>query len=80
MTGDELDRKVKEMLGAYSGKSEVEDDANLQIALGMDSLDTADFIVELEREFDVLVPDEDWMSWTTVDDILKTMRRVKECR
>ena len=39
--------------------SEVTPDANFVNDLGADSLDTVELIMELEREFDIEIPDDD---------------------
>lgn len=38
--------------------------------LGLDSLDTVDLIMQLEKEFGIRVPDEDYAKLTTVQGVL----------
>lgn len=64
----EIKQKVKEIIVHKLGVNieEVTDDANFIDDLGADSLDTVELIMELEKEFDVSIPDEDAETIATV--------------
>ena len=49
-------------------ESEVTDTASFQQDLGADSLDTVELIMELEKEFDIQIPDDKAEKITTVGD------------
>jgi len=55
---------VAQKLGV--GKEEVSPDSNFIDDLGADSLDTVELIMELEKEFDISIPDEDAEQIATV--------------
>ncbi|MEL6718462.1 MAG: acyl carrier protein [Bacteroidota bacterium] len=55
---------VAQKLGV--GKDEVSSDSNFIDDLGADSLDTVELIMELEKEFDISIPDEDAEQIATV--------------
>tara|TARA_B100000900_G_scaffold165117_1_gene140151 strand:+ start:124 stop:342 length:219 start_codon:yes stop_codon:yes gene_type:complete len=50
-------------------ESEVTDDKKIVEDLGGDSLNTVEIVMELEREFDIEIPDEDTDSLITVGDL-----------
>jgi len=60
MERNEIEKKVNDMLNDLLGVdySEIKDDAVLETDLGADSLDAVEIVMELEREFDISVPDE----------------------
>ena len=51
-------------------ESEVSKEANFTVDLGADSLDTVELIMELEKEFDVSIPDEQAENIATVQDAI----------
>ncbi|MEM8526191.1 MAG: acyl carrier protein [Bacteroidota bacterium] len=55
---------VAQKLGV--GKDEVSPESNFIDDLGADSLDTVELIMELEKEFDISIPDEDAEQIATV--------------
>ncbi len=50
---------------------EVTLEANFANDLGADSLDTVELIMELEKEFNITIPDQDAQKISTVGDVLK---------
>lgn len=62
------DEMVVEILGDISGATEITPETTLE-SLGLDSLDVAEFHMELEEEFEILVEDEAWQQCKTVKDI-----------
>lgn len=53
------------------GESAVSDDAHFIKDLGFDSLDTVDLMMQLEQEFNILIPDEDYSKITTLKSLVK---------
>ena len=51
-------------------ESEVTPEATFTNDLGADSLDTVELIMELEKEFDITIPDDDAEKITTVGDAI----------
>ena len=58
---ENLENKVKEIIIDKLGieESEITDSASFTNDLGADSLDTVELIMEVEKEFNVSIPDED---------------------
>jgi len=42
---------------------------NLKDDLGMDSLDIIEFVMELEKKYEIAIPDTDIEPWKTVNDV-----------
>ena len=61
MNRNEILEKVKEVICNLTGEEieSVEEDSRITEDLGMDSLDKVEFIMDLETEFDINIPDED---------------------
>lgn len=57
--------------------SEVTPEASFTNDLGADSLDQVELIMELEKEFDVTIPDEDAEKISTVGDAIKFIEENK---
>ena len=66
----EIKEKVVEIIVAKLGvdAAEVKDEASFTNDLGADSLDTVELIIELEKQFDVTIPDTDAEKIQTVGD------------
>lgn len=64
--------KVKEIIVDKLGVDEnsVNPEANFANDLGADSLDTVELIMELEKEFDITIPDEEAEKIATVGDAI----------
>lgn len=60
--------------------SQVTDNANITNDLGADSLDTVDIIMDLEREFDVSIPDEETEKISTVADAIKVFQAIVDAK
>lgn len=71
MKTEELKNKIKKILLSILKveSDEIIETANLQNDLGMDSLDTVDLIIELEKEFSISIPDIEAEKIQTVGDI-----------
>ena len=65
--------KVKAIIVDKLGvdESEVTDGASFTNHLGADSLDTVELIMELEKEFDIQIPDDEAEGIATVGDAIK---------
>ena len=64
--------KVKAIIVDKLGvdESEVTSDASFTNDLGADSLDTVELIMELEKEFDIQIPDDEAEGIATVGDAI----------
>ncbi len=69
----EIQSKVVKIIVDKLGvkESEVVPEASFTGALGADSLDTVELIMELEKAFDLQIPDEDAEKIATVGDAIK---------
>ena len=65
--------KVKAIIVDKLGvdESEVTSNASFTNDLGADSLDTVELIMELEKEFDIQIPDDEAEDIATVEDAIK---------
>ena len=68
-----IDEKVKRIIVDKLGvdESEVTAEASFTNDLGADSLDTVELIMELEKEFDISIPDEQAENIQTVGQAVK---------
>lgn len=58
-------------------ENEVTPTASFTTDLGADSLDTVELIMELEKEFDITIPDEDAEKIQTVGDAIAYIENAK---
>ena len=79
MIMSEIAEKVKSIIVDKLGVSEAEvtPEATFAQDLGADSLDTVELIMELEREFDVKIPESQSDSIQTVGDAIKFIEDAK---
>ncbi len=72
MTRDEIAAKVKEIIveKLVVDASQVTDNASFTNDLGADSLDTVELIMDLEKEFNISIPDEAAEKIQTVGDAI----------
>ena len=68
----EITTKVKAIIVDKLGvdESEVTSEASFTNDLGADSLDTVELIMELEKEFDIQIPDDEAEGIATVGDAI----------
>lgn len=59
MTTQEISEKVKELIQPYTAGFEITDNSELEADLGMDSLDMIETICNLERDFDIVITDDE---------------------
>ena len=77
MTTFEKVRKiVAEKLGVQETK--IEETSSFVNDLGADSLDVVEFVMEVEKEFDITIPDEEAAKLTTVGDAVKYIEAHKK--
>ena len=58
--------------------SQVTPEANFASDLGADSLDTVELIMELEKEFNISIPDDDAQKIATVGDAINYIENAKK--
>ena len=68
-TFEKVKKIVSEKLGVPEAK--VTEEASFVNDLGADSLDVVEFIMEVEKEFDITIPDEEAAKLATVGDAVK---------
>ena len=68
-TFDKVKKIVSEKLGVPEAK--VEEKSEFVNDLGADSLDVVEFVMEVEKEFDITIPDEEAAKLATVGDAVK---------
>ena len=70
--------KVKAIIVDKLGvdESEVTNDASFTNDLGADSLDTVELIMELQKEFDIQIPDDEAEGIVTVGDAISFVEKV----
>lgn len=68
----EVEAKVKAIIVDKLGvdEAQVTPEASFTADLSADSLDTVELIMELEKEFDITIPDEDTTKISTVGDAI----------
>lgn len=76
----EIATKVKAIIVDKLGVDEkdVTMEASFTTDLGADSLDTVELIMELEKEFDVQIPDEEAEKIATVGDAVKFIENAQK--
>lgn len=72
-----MKEQLRTMLSATSGLpgSSITDNANLSRDLGLDSLDTVDLVLQMEDQFHVTIPDEDYPKLQTMGEIWEYLRQ-----
>lgn len=75
-TFEKVKKIVAEKLGVDEKK--VTENASFVNDLGADSLDVVEFIMEVEKEFNITIPDEEAGKLTTVEDAVKYIESHKK--
>ncbi|WP_254411939.1 acyl carrier protein [Dyadobacter diqingensis] len=65
------ERIVKILNNFGVDNSAVTDNANFMKDLGFDSLDTVDLMMQLEQEFNIAIPDDDYAKIVTVKSLVE---------
>ena len=75
MKTEEVKNKITKIFVSVLGvePDEIVETADLQNDFGMDSLDTVELIIELEKEFSINIPDDEAEEIKTVGDILNCL-------
>ena len=76
----EIANRVKSIITDKLGveESQVTPEASFTNDLGADSLDTVELIMELEKEFDLSIPDEEAEKIVTVGDAIAFIENAKK--
>ncbi len=76
----EIAQKVKEIIVEKLGVDEkgVTPEASFTADLGADSLDTVELIMDLEKEFDISIPEEEAEKIITVGDAIAFIENAKK--
>ncbi len=79
MTANEIEAKVKEIIVEKLGvdEAEVVPSASFTQDLAADSLDTVELIMELEKAFEISIPDDAAEKITTVGDAIDYIKANK---
>jgi acyl carrier protein len=74
---DDIDYIVKDIMTYKLGleRSQLADSAHLQDDLGVDSLDILELFAEIEKQFQIRIPDEEAEKLTTVARVLQCVRQ-----
>ncbi len=75
-TFEKVKKIVSEKLGVQEDK--VTETADFVNDLGADSLDVVEFVMEVEKEFDITIPDEEATKLKTVGDAVKYIEANKK--
>ena len=71
------DRIIKILKNFGIEETAITNDARFMKDLGFDSLDTVDLMMQLEQEFDIVIPDEDYSKITTVGNLLSYLENME---
>jgi acyl carrier protein len=74
----EQENKIRDLLERESGveREKILVAASLRDDLNCDSLDLVEIAMEIEKEFDIYLPDGEQTKWETVGDVYATVARV----
>lgn len=80
MNKEEIRNKIKEIIADKNGIkiSDVKDESNVQADLGLDSLDRFELFIELEKEFNVTITDEEAETVFTVNEFAELVEQKLE--
>jgi acyl carrier protein len=69
--------EIKDLLSDKSGLNveKVFDDSKLEDDLDLDSLDLVEIVMELEKMFDITIPDDDYRQGMVVADLYEIVER-----
>ena len=77
MNKEEIKNKVKDIIVEKNDvdASEVTDTANFETDLGMDSLDRVELIMEIEKEFSILISDDEAAEVSCLSDCVELIEK-----
>lgn len=64
--------KLRSLIEEQTGKADIGASTRLD-SLGIDSLEFLSLMLEIQREFDRIIPDSEWPNLHTVGDILERL-------
>jgi acyl carrier protein len=72
-----VEHRIREIVASKAGLPfDMPGDANLYLDLGVASVYALQLLAELEQQFDVLVPDEEFVDATTVNELTAMVERL----
>jgi len=72
-----VEQRIREIITNITGlQSDIPGDANLYLDLGVASVYALQLLSELERQFGVSIPDEDFVDATSIDELTAMMERL----
>ena len=83
MTKKEIFELVREMIADYMSEMSIEDitlDSNLSYDIGMDSLDEITVITEIEKRFNIVIDDDKWPDFISVNDLVEEIVRCLDAK
>lgn len=80
MTAEEFNANFNLQLGIFADKpaQDIPDSARLREDLGLDELDVVEFVMALEEELGICIPEDDVRDLSTVGEYRDTARRLVE--
>ena len=70
-----LEARVRHLVAEASGRWSHEIDAFTPFAsLGLDSLDHAELVMDVEEQFDIMIADDDWAGLQSIHSVLTYLR------
>jgi len=72
-----VEQRIREIITNITGlQSDIPGDANLYLDLGVGSMYALQLLSELEQQFGVSIPDEDFVDATSIDELTAMMERL----
>ncbi len=75
MTGKQQEEVIDIVVDKNQGlsKSEITEESRLFLDLDLDDLDHVEILMELEKHFGIVIPDDAWFKTDTIGDIFKLL-------
>ncbi len=74
-----MKEKIIEILGTFGiQRTAITDNVHFTRDLGLDSLDTVDLVMQLEQEFGIRIPDEDYSKLTTLSGVVNYLENEQQ--
>jgi acyl carrier protein len=78
---DPTDNKVRDIVASVTGlSSDVSGEANLYLDLGVASIHALQLLAELEKQFGVSIPDDEFVEATSIDQLIVMVRELLRSR
>jgi len=79
MIMNEIEKKVRDLISRTTGlPQDVPGDANLYLDLGVASVHALQILADLESEFDVSIPDEEFVEASSVAQLVALMQKLTD--